>query len=132
MHRRPLRILVADDNDDGRHMLSFLLGGEGHAVETAADGQEALDAITRLRPDVAILDIGMPGMNGYTVAEMLTRERLARPRLLIALSGLGQTDDKERAVKAGFDYHFTKPVEISTLSALLADLARSSGSSPTS
>ncbi len=124
--RPALRILVADDNDDGRHMLSFLLAGEGHAVETAADGHAALEAINRLRPDVAILDIGMPGMSGYTVAEVLTRERRARPRLLIALSGLGQADDKERAAQAGFDYHFTKPVEISALGALLASLAPSS------
>ena len=117
-----LRILVADDNEDGRDMMRYFLESEGHTVVTAADGPSALKAFDEFRPEVVLLDIGMPGLSGYTVAEQI-RAHGHQPLTLIALSGLGQEEDKRRAVKAGFDVHFTKPVDISTLNKLLASIA---------
>jgi two-component system CheB/CheR fusion protein len=110
-----LRILVADDDKDGREMLAFLLRAEGHTVEVAEDGTQALRKSKPFRPDVAILDLGMPGANGLEVAREL-RTRPGGERLtLIAMSGLGQAEDKMHALQAGFDQHFTKPVDFSTL-----------------
>ena len=117
-----LRILVADDNDDGREMMRYFLESEGHTVATAADGPSALTAFETFRPEVVILDLGMPGMSGYTVAEQI-RAQDHQPLRLIALSGLGQEEDKRHAVEAGFDVHFTKPVDIPALNKLLASIA---------
>jgi two-component system, chemotaxis family, CheB/CheR fusion protein len=121
---RPLRILVADDNDDGRAMLEFFLASEGHTVFTASDGPGALSRAIECRPDVAILDIGMPGFSGYAVAEQLRKAPDGPPPMLVALSGFGQHEDKVRASQAGFDHHFTKPVDIATLTTLLASVPR--------
>jgi CheY-like chemotaxis protein len=117
---RPLRILVADDNDDGRDMLVYLLTAEGHTVAQAADGRAAVETAGTFRPDVVILDIGMPGMNGYTVAETLRKSSETSSVVLVALSGLGQREDKARAAQAGFDRHFTKPVDVNALRTFLA------------
>jgi two-component system, chemotaxis family, CheB/CheR fusion protein len=117
---RPLRILVADDNDDGREMLVYLLTADGHTVAAAPDGPTAIETATAFHPDVVILDIGMPGMNGYTVARRLRGTRDAPAPVLVALSGLGQQEDKARAAEAGFDRHFTKPVDVNALRAFLA------------
>jgi CheY-like chemotaxis protein len=108
---------VADDNDDGREMLAFLLQREGHVVETAIDGKAALDKMTEFDPDVVVLDLTMPGVNGFDVARRLRKDKAHTP-LLVALSGLGQTEDKARAIEAGFDYHFTKPVDVHVLLSL--------------
>ena len=108
---KPLRILVADDNDDGRELLMYLLTADGHTVAQAPDGRMAIETATAFRPDVVILDIGMPGMNGYTVAQTLRKSADMSSVVLVALSGLGQQEDKARAAEAGFDRHFTKPVE---------------------
>jgi two-component system CheB/CheR fusion protein len=116
---RKLKILVADDNDDGRQMLKFLLESEGHQVAVAEDGTEALKAAAEMKPEVGILDIGMPGMNGYEVARTLKKGRGKKP-FLIALSGLGQADDKARALGSGFDHHFTKPVDLNALLSIIA------------
>lgn len=115
----PKRILVADDYPDGREMLAFVLERLGYAVATAADGPDALSVAAQFQPDVAILDIGMPGISGYTVAEELRRDR-GDTVTLIALSGMGEAADKARAASAGFDRHFTKPLDIDALSAFLA------------
>jgi DNA-binding response OmpR family regulator len=117
---RPLRILVADDNDDGREMLAYLLTAEGHTVAQAPDGQTAVNTAAVFHPDVVILDIGMPGMNGYAVAQTLRAREEMSSVVLVALSGLGQREDKARAVQAGFDRHFTKPVDVNSLRAFLA------------
>ncbi len=117
---QPLKILVADDNEDGLEMLSFFLKSEGHTVATAADGPAALAVAAGFQPDVAILDIGMPGLNGYQVAEQLRALPKASSLVLIALSGLAQEEDKARAAAAGFDRHFTKPVDIPALLKALA------------
>ncbi len=117
---RPLRILVADDNDDGREMLVYLLTAEGHTVAQAPDGPTAIETAAAFHPDVVILDIGMPGMNGYAVAQTLRKQPDMSSVVLVALSGLGQQEDKARAAEAGFDRHFTKPVDVNSLRAFLA------------
>jgi two-component system, chemotaxis family, CheB/CheR fusion protein len=121
---RKLRILVADDNDDGRDMLSFFLQSEGHSVATAVDGPSALAVAREFKPDVAILDIGMPGFSGYDLAEQLRRAPNGGSLVLVALSGLGQREDKQRAAGAGFNQHFTKPVDISALTTFLGNLPK--------
>jgi CheY-like chemotaxis protein len=126
MGSSPLRILVADDYADGREMLAFFLERQGHIVVTAADGPDALAAAPAFKPDVAILDIGMPGISGHAVAREL-RSQLGDAVTLVALSGLGEAADKARAADAGFDYHFTKPVDIPALSKFLGDVKSSGG-----
>ena len=116
-----LRILVADDYADGREMLAFFLERQGHVVATAADGSDALAVALTFTPEVAILDIGMPGVSGHVVARELRKQR-GEGLTLVALSGLGEAADKTRAAEAGFDRHFTKPVDISELATFLADL----------
>jgi DNA-binding response OmpR family regulator len=102
-------------------MLNHLLTHDGHVVKTAGDGSRAVEVAAEFDPDVIVLDIGMPGLNGYEVARRLRDAGSERRPLLIALSGLGQAEDKARAVDAGFDHHFTKPVDINALLAILAD-----------
>jgi CheY-like chemotaxis protein len=119
---RALRILVADDSEDARDTMRSILERDGHVVRTAADGREAIEAAASFDPEVAILDIGMPGLNGLGVATEL-RKRRVRPPVLIAVSGLGQDEDKRRAKESGFDVHFTKPVDVHALTAHLARAA---------
>jgi CheY-like chemotaxis protein len=121
----PLRILLADDNDDGREMLALYLKQKGHIVATAADGKEALREVADFHPDVALLDVGMPGLNGYDVAAELRRHYENPSLVMVALSGLGQDSDKARALQAGFDRHFTKPVDVKVLGDFLAAVGSS-------
>ncbi len=122
--QRALRILVADDNEDGRRLLSLLLTGYGHTVITANDGHQALAVAAEFHPDVAILDIGMPGLNGYEVATRLRALDPGSRPFLIALSGWGQAEDKEHAVDAGFDQHFTKPADLNALLKVIGERFR--------
>jgi two-component system, chemotaxis family, CheB/CheR fusion protein len=116
----PLRILVVDDNADAAATLAALLEMSGHDVRTAHDGLQGLEEFESFRPDVVILDIGMPKMNGYTVA-MRIRERPSEGApLLIALTGWGQEEDRQRSKAAGFDHHLVKPVDPTLLAELLA------------
>jgi CheY-like chemotaxis protein len=108
------RILVADDNTDAAVMLAETLGLTGHDVRIAHDGETALSVAADFRPDVVILDIGMPGLDGYEVARRL-RQRFDGNVRLIALTGWGQPADRQRAAEAGFDQHLTKPVELADL-----------------
>jgi PAS domain S-box-containing protein len=105
------RILVADDNRDAAESLAMLLQLEGHEVTIVHDGREALAAFDVLRPEVAFLDIGMPELNGYEVARIVRQRPIGRAVTLIALTGWGQDADKTQALAAGFNHHFTKPVE---------------------
>ena len=114
------RVLIADDNRDAAESLALLLQMEGHEVTVAHDGQEALAAFEKEPPDVALLDIGMPGLNGYEIARMIRRSPLGRSVMLIAVTGWGQENDKAQALRAGFNHHFTKPVEPDAIAALLA------------
>lgn len=118
-NRRRRRVLVADDNRDAGESLAMLLRLDGHEVEIAFDGPEALALFDRMKPEIAILDIGMPGLTGYEVAQRIRALRPARPVTLIAVTGWGQEADKARAAESGFDHHFTKPLEPDALSALL-------------
>jgi len=117
-------ILVADDNRDAADSLAMVLEMTGHRVFSVHSGTEALAALLRHRPQVAILDIGMPDLTGYEVAEAVRREPWGRSMHLIAVTGWGQTEDKERAHAAGFDQHLTKPVDPDRVEALLRELHR--------
>jgi CheY-like chemotaxis protein/anti-sigma regulatory factor (Ser/Thr protein kinase) len=115
------RVLIADDNQDAAESLALLMRLDGHDADVVHDGPSALEAIRATSPDVAVLDIGMPGMNGYEVAEVVRQTVPKDALLLIAVTGWGAQGDVERATAAGFDYHFTKPVEPAKLISLLAD-----------
>jgi CheY-like chemotaxis protein len=118
-----LRILVVDDNVDSALTMAALLEMQGHQARSAHDGLEALDELDSFRPNVVILDIGMPRMNGYTAA-MRIRERMHdAPPLLIALTGWGQPEYRERSKAAGFDHHLVKPVDPVLLFEILASSA---------
>jgi CheY-like chemotaxis protein len=93
----------------------------GHRVELAATGPEGVDLVVESRPDVAIIDIGLPGLDGYGVAQRVRATPLPRPPRLIALTGFGQTRDRERALEAGFDAHVVKPPDPATLRRMLAN-----------
>ncbi len=114
------RILVADDNPDGAETMSMLLKLAGHEVYLAHSGTEALEVAKRERPDIAVLDIGMPDLNGYQVAERIRHEAWGERIKLIAVTGWGQAEDKRRALSAGFNHHLTKPVDPGQLEALFA------------
>jgi PAS domain S-box-containing protein len=120
----PARILVVDDNEDAARSLSLLLRHRGHEVRTAHDGVEAVTAATEFRPAIAILDIGLPKLNGYDVARRIRSEPWGQDVMLIALTGWGQGEDKLRAREAGFDHHLTKPVDPAELLHLLLDAQR--------
>jgi PAS domain S-box-containing protein len=111
----PRRVLVVDDNRDAAESLVLLLGLDGHDSRCVHDGLEALAVADDYRPDVVILDIGMPGLNGYETARQLRRQDWGRHIRLIALTGWGRADDKRRADEAGFDYHLVKPVDPNAL-----------------
>ncbi|HEY6065521.1 MAG TPA: ATP-binding protein, partial [Thermoanaerobaculia bacterium] len=117
---RSLRILVVDDNRDSTASLELLLELSGHGVRTAHDGLEALGAADEFRPDVVLLDIGLPKMDGYDVARALRRQPWGRAIVIIAVTGWGQEEDRQRSMEAGFDHHLVKPVDPSTLVELLA------------
>jgi signal transduction histidine kinase/ActR/RegA family two-component response regulator len=117
--QRKRRVLIADDNRDAADSLAMLLEIEGHTVKVVHDGQQALAEIDASRPDVALLDIGMPEMDGYEVARRVRGDTRFRQTLLIAITGWGQEQDKARAMTAGFDLHFTKPIEPQRLIELL-------------
>ena len=114
------RILLADDNRDAAESLAIILRLEGHDVELAYDGHAALAAYAKLKPDVALLDIGMPNANGYDVARQIRAAPDGRDVLLIAITGWAQDSDKAQSRAAGFDHHLTKPIEPETLIGLLA------------
>jgi signal transduction histidine kinase len=108
---RRRRILIADDNRDSAETLAALLRMEGHEVTSVHDGPVALSAFNEIKPEVALLDIGMPGLTGYEVARKMRQSALGATITLIAITGWGQDVDKERAFAAGFDHHLTKPVD---------------------
>jgi PAS domain S-box-containing protein len=117
-----LRILVVDDNRDAAESLATLLALKGHHVRTAFDGPGALDAADELQPAVLLLDIGLPGMNGYEVAKKLREQARFQDVALIAVTGWGQEKDRRRSQAAGFRHHLVKPVDLAELDRLLASL----------
>jgi PAS domain S-box-containing protein len=119
----PRRILVVDDNRDAGESLSLLLRFFGADVFTVHNGPAALEAIPNYQPAVVLLDIGMPGMDGYEVARRIRQQAEGREAILIALTGWRQEEDQRRSREAGFDYHLVKPVDLGALQALLASSA---------
>ena len=120
-HGSARRVLIADDNQDGAETLGMLLQLDSHEVHLAHDGAAALEMAERFQPDVAVLDIGMPGLTGYEVAERIRAESWGREMMLIAVTGWGQQSDKDKARMAGFDHHLTKPIDPIELGRLLQD-----------
>jgi two-component system CheB/CheR fusion protein len=118
------KILVADDNRDSADSLALILEFEGHAVVVTYSGQQAIDRGRDGNPDVVILDIGMPDMTGYEAARKIRQEPWGKYALLIAMTGWGQAEDKERARIAGFDQHLTKPIDSSELSLLIVSFMK--------
>jgi CheY-like chemotaxis protein len=121
VHRR--RVLVVDDNVDAAESAATLLGAWGHEVHTVHDGTAALSAVREFRPDVVLLDIGLPGKNGYEVARELRAIPDSAVKLLAAMTGYGQEEDRRRSAEAGFDVHLTKPLDLEHLQKLLHDLS---------
>ncbi len=119
---RPMRMLVADDNRDSADSMALLLRLDGNEVHVAYDGEEALRVAARERPEVLLLDLGMPRLNGLEVAERLRREPWGRDLVLIAATGWGLEEDRRRTLEKGFDAHLVKPVDHAALLALVADL----------
>jgi CheY-like chemotaxis protein len=115
------RVLVVEDDHDSAQSLAMLLKLWGHRVEVALDGPRALDSARSFEPEIVLLDIGIPGMDGYEVAERLRSEHGADFKL-VALTGYGREDDRKRARDAGFDWHLTKPLEPPRLREMLARL----------
>ena len=113
------RVLVVDDNVDSAEMLAVVLQQWGHEARMAHDGESALRDVESYRPDLVLLDIGLPGLSGYAVAERVTRAGGDRPQL-VALTGYGPADDVARAREAGFDFHLLKPVDFKRLQEVLA------------
>jgi CheY-like chemotaxis protein len=121
-----LRILVADDNVDAAETLGILLESMGHSVRWVNDGDSAVAAVAAFDPELVVLDIGMPGTNGYDACRQIRQQAGGASRTLVALTGWGQPQDQELARAAGFDRHLVKPVEIERLLELIS--ARLDGS----
>lgn len=121
-----LRVLVVDDRADATFLLGALLKKTGHDVRTSTDGPTALKLALEYRPDVAILDINMPGMSGYEVAEQLRREPSLASVVLVAMTGFGEEADRQRSLDAGFQHHLVKPADIGILQDILATVTPAS------
>jgi signal transduction histidine kinase/ActR/RegA family two-component response regulator len=120
---RKLRILVVDDHRDAANSCALLLRAMGHEVEIAFDGIAAIEHAREFKPQVLLLDIGLPAMNGYDVARTLRSEGFEQA-VMVAVSGYGQPEDRKRSHDAGFDHHLVKPVDQATLSAVLEDVGQ--------
>jgi CheY-like chemotaxis protein len=118
------KVLVADDNGDAAQTLALILKMSGYDVHLAISGSEALAVARRERPDAMFLDIGMPDMSGYEVAGSVRQEEWGEGALLVAVTGWGQPNDKEKARAAGFNHHLTKPVDLEQVAQLLAAYSR--------
>jgi two-component system CheB/CheR fusion protein len=122
MATRHCRVLVVDDDADNLESIAMLLGVLGHEVATATDGLQALEATKTFRPDVVLLDIGLPNLDGYEVAERIRAQQNGAPIRLVAITGWSRDDEQLRAKRAGFDHHLTKPVDPKRLESLIASM----------
>jgi CheY-like chemotaxis protein len=121
--RRPeaaRRILIVEDSEDSRDMLRLYLVESGHQVYEAVDGPRGLEAALRVRPEVALIDIGLPGLDGYEVVRRIRATPEGKKIFLVALTGYGQPEDHRRARQAGFDAHLAKPFDRDRLVTLLS------------
>ena len=121
---QPLRILVVDDNVDTVLSFSMLLKASGHEVKTAHDGPTAVKRAVEYVPDVVLLDIGLPGLNGYEVARQIRKEPTLKKVVLVALTGYGQESDKHASAEAGFNHHLIKPARIAEVRHILETVAK--------
>ena len=120
----PLKVLIVEDNRDARTTLRMLLTlGHGHEVLEADEGAAAVQRALDERPDVALIDLGLPGLDGLEVARRIRAVRGRDEIYLVALTGYGEQEDRVRAEAAGFDVHFVKPVDMPALAKLLAEVA---------
>jgi CheY-like chemotaxis protein len=124
------RVLVVDDNADVAQSLSMLLDVNGFQVRTAANGLAGVDAAARERPDIVLLDIGMPGIDGYEVCRRIRRQPGGGAMRIIALTGWGQLEDRRRSAAAGFDGHLVKPIEPAALLGMLREAGMARAASP--
>ena len=115
----PLRVLLIDDNEDLALAMSLLMNHIGHKAATSHNGTEGIARVKELRPDVVFCDIGLPGMSGYEVAQLIRKDPEHKNMFLIALSGYAQAEDIARAKEAGFDLHLSKPLSVDTLRQVL-------------
>ncbi|MEJ7592254.1 MAG: response regulator [Planctomycetaceae bacterium] len=120
---RQLRVLVVDDNVDTVLSFSMLLRASGHEVQTAHDGPAAVQAAINYLPDIVLLDIGLPGLNGYEVAKQIRQHPELKHVVLVALTGYGQDSDRHASGQAGFTYHLVKPARFEELQKILATVA---------
>jgi CheY-like chemotaxis protein len=118
-----LRVLVVDDNQDSADSLTMLIGIWGYEACCAHNGVRALALAADFRPDAVLLDIGLPGMTGYELAQRLRQRPETKDAVLVAITGYGQDEDKQRSAAAGIHHHMVKPVNPDQLQALLASLA---------
>lgn len=116
------RILVIDDNIDSAECMALLLRLGGHEVQMAHDGQAALDTALTFQPQIVLLDLGLPKLDGYEVARRLRAHPQIQKAILIALTGFGRAEDHQLSEQAGFDHHLTKPVDPNTVEALIKSL----------
>jgi len=121
MSQKPRKVLVVDDNQDAATSLSFLLAAAGYEVETCFDGPSAIAAADRFAPDACVLDISMPGMDGYEVARRIQERSADHPPVLATVTGFGDDGHLDRAAAAGFDLHFTKPADPNAVAEQLAE-----------
>jgi len=119
---KSLKILVVDDNMDSASSLGELLDLWGHQTKVMHNGPDAIRAALGIQPDVVLLDIGLPGMNGYEVARRMRTEAALDGAALIAITGYGMEEDRRRTAQAGFQNHFTKPIDLNALQKLLQQL----------
>jgi two-component system CheB/CheR fusion protein len=115
----PRRVLIVDDNEDAANSLAMILKLSGHETASVYTAMDALERAVSFRPDVVLLDIGLPGMNGYEVAQKMRELPGLADIRLVAVTGYGRSDDRLRARDAGFDDHLTKPVEFAVLDRVL-------------
>jgi CheY-like chemotaxis protein len=127
---RARRVLIVDDNVDAADTLADLASEWGHETRSANSGLEALLIASAFQPDVVLLDIGLPEMDGYAVARKMRADRSLDRCVLIALTGYGQPQDRERSLAAGFDLHLLKPVDIDKLESVLKEAQRASNVGP--
>jgi PAS domain S-box-containing protein len=120
---RPLRVLVVDDNVDAAETLGMLLQESGHDVRTAFDGPTALEVALEYRPEVVLLDIGLPGLDGFEVAKRLRQQPALGSVVLVAMTGYGQDSDRQRSLDAGFDHHLSKPADFGKVQDILATVS---------
>jgi CheY-like chemotaxis protein len=118
----PPRVLVVDDNRDAADSLGMLLRFTGADAHVVYNGAAALEALEIYQPGIVLLDIGMPGMDGYEVARQIRNQPQFKNVMLVALTGWGQEEDRRRSRSAGFDHHLIKPADVSALQALMASL----------